>query len=184
MHRVVNLDLGKPETLTNERSCTLVGILSEVREIRTRNGRAMAFAQLQDYNGSIELIIFSDLYEARRELIAANAIVGVLGKVDTTRGDAKVKVDDIVAPGGLPKRQAQAVHVKLREEVGSEESLHELREYLLDRRGDCSLFFHVGGGNGSSEVVVQASSQIRVAGSEEVLVGLREYPQVADAWTE
>ena len=106
----------------------------------------MAFAQLEDFSGSIELILFSDVYESRRALIANDAIVGVQGKIDTTRGDAKVKVDDIMEPGALPQRPAQAVHVRLRDEVGTEESLHEMREYLLDRRGSCSLFFHVGSG--------------------------------------
>jgi DNA polymerase III subunit alpha len=180
----VNVDLSKKETLSNERACTLVGILSEVREIRTRNGRSMAFAQLQDQRGSIELIIFSDIFEGRRALIANEGIVGITGKIDTTRGDAKVKVDDIMAPGALPQRPAQAVHVRLRDEVGTEESLHEMREYLLDRRGACSLFLHVAGSNGDREIVVQASSQIRVADTDDCLEGLRKYSQVADVWTE
>jgi DNA polymerase-3 subunit alpha len=184
IEHTVNVDLSKKEALSNERACTLVGMLKQVREIRTRNGRGMAFAQLEDYKGSIELIIFSDVFESRRALIANDGIVGVLGKIDTTRGDAKVKVDDIMAPGALPQRPAQAVHVRLRDEVGSEESLHEMREYLLDRRGSCSLYFHVGGGSGDGETVVQASSQIRVADSEELIAGLRQYAQVADVWTE
>jgi DNA polymerase-3 subunit alpha len=184
IERAVNADLSKKGGLSNDRACALVGILREVREIRTRNGRAMAFAQLEDRRGSIELIIFSDVYESRRALIAKDAIVGVLGKIDTTRGDAKVKVDDIMEPGGLPQKSARAVHVRIKEEVGSEESLHEMREYLLDRRGSCSLYFHVDGGNGGGETVVQASSQIRVADSEDLIAGLREYPQVADVWTE
>jgi DNA polymerase-3 subunit alpha len=182
MERAVNVDLSKKETLSNERACTLVGSLSDVREIRTRGGRAMAFANLADFHGSIECIIFSDVYEARRALIVNDAIVGVRGSIDTTRGDAKVKVDDISDPAALPQRAMQAVHVRLREEVGTEESLHEMREYLLDRRGTCSLYFHVGSNGG--EVVVQASSQIRIAGTDEVLAGLRGYPQVADVWTE
>ena len=95
-----------------------------------------------------------------------------------------MKVDDITAPGALPQRPAQAVHVRLRDEVGTEESLHEMREYLLDRRGSCSLFFHVAGGNGDGEIVVQASSQIRVADSEDTLAALRHYAQVAEVWTE
>jgi len=41
-----------------------------------------------------------------------------------------------------------------------------------------------GGANGGGFTVVQASSQIRVSGAEDVLAGLREYPQVADVWTE
>ena len=209
--RAVTVDLSRKETLSNDRACAIIGILSDVREIRTRNGRTMAFAQLTDFHGSIELILFSDIYESRRPLIANDAIVGVRGKIDTTRGDAKVKVDDISEPGSLPQKAAQAVHVRLKHDVGTEESLHTLREFLLDRRGACTLFFHVGGGNGKSasggvngkpggdtsapggarsastfagEAVVQASSQIRVSAAEEVLDALREFPQVADAWTE
>jgi hypothetical protein len=68
--------------------------------------------------------------------------------------------------------------------VGSEESLHTMREYLLDRRGTCSLFFHVSGTNGTPEVVVQASLQIQVADSPDVLDRIREFPQVADVWKE
>jgi DNA polymerase III subunit alpha len=208
MDRVVTVDLSRKETLSNDRSCALVGILSEVREIRTRNGRTMAFAQLSDLHGSIECILFSDIYESRRPMIANEAIVGVRGKIDTTRGDAKVKVDDITDPGALPQKAAAAVHIRLKEDVGTEESLHTLREYLLDRRGGCALFFHVGGGGSTSgsqpvsgsngkdaagrlgasavggEAVVLASSQIRVSGSDDVLDALREYPQVADVWTE
>ncbi len=183
IERAVTVDLSRKEALSNDRACTLVGILSDVREIRTRNGRAMAFAQLADFKGTIELILFSDVYENRRALIINDAVVGVQGKIDTTRGDAKVKVDEVMGPSSLPQKPLQAVHVRLKEEVGSEESLHTMREYLLERRGGCSLFFHVGGGNGG-EVVVQASSQIRVAGTTEVLEGLREYAQVADVWTE
>ena len=180
--RAVNVDLSRKATLTNGRACALVGTLSELREIRARNGRAMAFAQLTDLNGSIELILFSDIYEARRALTVNGAIVGVRGTIDATRGDAKVKVDDIGEPAALPQRPLQAVHVRLRDEVGTEESLHEMREYLLDRRGTCALFFHVGANGG--EVVVQASSQIRVAGTEEVLSGIRGWTQVVDVWTE
>ncbi len=202
MARVVTVDLAHKDTLANERPCVLVGILSEVREIRTRNGRTMAFAQLTDLRGSIECILFSDIYESRRQMIANESIVGVKGKIDTTRGDAKVKVDDISEPGSLPQKAAAAVHIRLKEDVGSEESLHTLREYLLDRRGSCALFLHVGSGNGAAiglpaaggaaaagdaagrEAVVQASSQIRVSGADDVLDALREYPQVADVWTE
>ena len=144
----------------------------------------MAFAQLEDYRGSIELILFSDIYDARRPLIANDSVVGILGKIDTTRGDPKVKVDDIVEPARLPQRAAQSVHVRLKEEVGSEESLHSMREYLLDCQGSCSLFFHLSGSNGTPEVVVQASSQIQVADSPDVLDRIREFPQVADVWKE
>jgi hypothetical protein len=105
-----------------------------------------------------------------------------VGKIDTTRGEPKVKVDDIMEPGSLPQKPAAEVHVRLRGEVGSEESLHQMREYLLDNRGGCGLFFHVGGGDGRAETVVAASAQIRVSDCEDVLERVRAYPQVEDVW--
>jgi DNA polymerase-3 subunit alpha len=190
------LDLSRREGLVNDRPCTIVGILREVREIRTRNGRAMAFAQVEDMRGSIECILFSDIYDARRPLLVADAVVGVVGKIDTTRGDPKVKVEDVMEPRALPQRAATEVHVRLRAEVGSEESLHQLREYLLDQRGACRLYFHLGspaagdaggegnggGKKGGTETVVAASTQIRVSDADPVLEHLKSWPQVEDAW--
>jgi DNA polymerase-3 subunit alpha len=182
--RAVTVDLSKKESLANDRPCSLIGVLRDLREIRTRNGRAMAFAQLEDFRGSIELILFSDVFENRRAQLVNDAVVGVTGRIDTTRGDAKVKVEEVMDPKALPQqRKAPAVHVRLRNEVGTEESLHRMREYLLDRKGKCALFFHVGGGDEGREVVVQASAQIRISDAEEVLDRIREYSQVADVWT-
>ena len=112
-------------------------------------------------------------------------IVGVLGKIDTTRGDAKVKVDDIMAPGALPQRPAQAVHVRLRDEVGSRGEPPRDAGVPSGPQGELfALFPRRGRGSGDGETVVQASSQIRVADSEELIAGLRQYAQVADVWTE
>ena len=178
--RHVNLDLSRKEGFTNGRACTLVGMLHEVREIRTRNGRPMAFARLEDLRGSIELVIFSDVFERCRPLCTAGATVAVAGKVDLTRGDAKVKVDDMLEPKDLARRASHAVHVRLCDDIGGEEELHRLREYLLDHRGTCDVFFHLGADGG--EVVVRASAQIQVSDADDVLAGIREHPQVTETW--
>ncbi len=178
----VNVDLSRKEGLANDRGCTLVGMLHEVREIRTKSGRPMAFARLEDLAGSIELVIFSDVFERCRPLCVAGLAVAVVGKIDLTRGDAKVKVDDMLEPKDLARRETRAVHVRLHADIGGEEDLHRLREYLLDHRGKCGVFFHLGSDGG--EVVVRASAQIQVSDADEVLAGIREHPQVAETWKE
>jgi DNA polymerase-3 subunit alpha len=182
--RQTNLDLSKKDGLAHDRACTIIGIFRDVREIRTKTGRAMAFAQIEDFRGSIECIVFSDAYERRRALVGNDKIVAVMGTIDSRRGEAKVKVDDVVEPKDLPQKAAQAIHIRLAEDVGTEESLHSMREYLLEHRGRCALFFHVGGGNGSEECIVQASSQVLVSDTDEVIARIRGYAQVRDAWKE
>jgi DNA polymerase-3 subunit alpha len=141
----------------------------------------MAFAQLDDLRGSIELVIFSDVYERRRALVTSGRIVAVAGTIDLARGDPKVKVDDMMEPQELARREVRAVHVRLREEAGSEEGLQRLLEFMLDHRGTCGVYLHLGGNGGT---VIRASAQILVSDADEVLAGIREHPEVADAWRE
>jgi DNA polymerase-3 subunit alpha len=181
--RYVNADLSQKDSLRQDKSCILIGMIHDIRVIRTRTGRPMAFARLQDRRGSIEVIFFSDVFEKKMDLIQGEKVVAVIGKIDTSKGDAKVKADDIVEPGAL-SRNARAIHIRLREDVGTESSLHEMREYFLDNRGKCCLFFHLDGKEGSPETVVQVSAQILISDADGVLERIRGYPQVAEAWKE
>lgn len=57
------------------------GIVNEFREIRTRKGLPMAFARLEDNTGSVELVIFSDMYLKLRTGIQLNRPVWVKGRI-------------------------------------------------------------------------------------------------------
>jgi len=82
------------------------GIFTRIRVNIDKKGKRMAFATLEDFAGSIELIIFSDLFEKRRDLVKPESMVVVSGKI-SKREDEKPKiiaekVDDLdaVAEGG------------------------------------------------------------------------------------
>jgi DNA polymerase III subunit alpha len=184
MREHVTADLSRKDLLTQDRAVTLIGILHEVREIRTRAGRPMAFATLEDMRGSIEVIFFSDIFEKKSSMVAADRIVAVTGTVDMSKGEAKVKADDVQEPGTLAPRAARAIHIRLRDEQCSETGLLEMRDFFLENAGACGLYFHVGGASGSGETVVMASAHIRVSEADGVIQRIKEYPQVADAWKE
>src|SRR4030042_387822 len=91
----------------------------------------------------------------------------------SARGPADRGPSGPAGPGARP-----AAPVALRDAIGGEEGLRRLREYLLDHRGTCGVFFHLGADGG--EVVVRASAQIQVSDADDVLAGIREQPQGAD----
>ena len=62
-------------------SICIWGIVNEFREIRTRKGLPMAFARLEDNTGSVELIIFSDMYLKLKTNIQLNRPVWVKGRI-------------------------------------------------------------------------------------------------------
>jgi DNA polymerase-3 subunit alpha len=82
------------------------GIFTRVRMNIDKKGKRMAFATLEDFAGSIELIVFSDLFERRRDLIKPESMVIISGKI-SKREDEKPKIIaekidslDAVAEGG------------------------------------------------------------------------------------
>jgi DNA polymerase-3 subunit alpha len=73
----------------------VAGEISQVRPYQTRNGKAMGFATLEDLQGSIDLVIFTRVWQRVVEWLEPGIIVEVGGKIDRERGDPKVLVDTI-----------------------------------------------------------------------------------------
>jgi DNA polymerase-3 subunit alpha len=181
--RSVNIDLSRPDRFMHDHKYTLMGIITSVRSIQTKRGRPMAFLQLEDFNGSIELVIFSDLWERERERLEADRTMGFAGRIDTSRGDPKFIVDQVQSPEELREAEVREVHIRLQRARLTEEELYNLRSHLFDRKGSCPLYLHIAGKNGERDTVIQASSQITLTSSGEVLQELRRYPTIEDIWT-
>ena len=79
---------------------TVGGILSSVRLTVVRNGRSagkkMAILTLQDREGSIDGVIFSDAYQRYVELLQQDEAVIVMGKVDRSRGDLQLLINRVI----------------------------------------------------------------------------------------
>jgi DNA polymerase-3 subunit alpha len=107
---------------------TVGGMVGALKEVTTRKGDPMVFVQLDDITGSAEVVVFNSVYSAAKELLAADAILVVKGRVDhKQQGDTKLiamevtafaaaqavtevrlKVDARKAPAGLVK-ELQAI---------------------------------------------------------------------------
>ena len=58
------------------------GMITESKKIRTRTGTPMMFATLDDLDGSVEIVVFEKTLEAVQQVISADEIVLVRGRVD------------------------------------------------------------------------------------------------------
>jgi DNA polymerase-3 subunit alpha len=64
----------------------IAGVVTWIHPHTTRNGNPMAFVNLEDLRGSVEVIVFPNVYEKTRELWQEDKILVVRGKVDTKGG--------------------------------------------------------------------------------------------------
>jgi DNA polymerase III subunit alpha len=89
-HLINQLD----ESLDNQ-TVTLVGIVTSARVITTKKGDPMAFAQIEDPSGNIELTVFPRTYAQTRNLWNAESTVKVKGKVESRDGKLKIICDSV-----------------------------------------------------------------------------------------
>ncbi len=135
------------------REVRIGGMVTGLRETRTRRGQTMGFGTLEDLEGSFELVIFSEPFATHRELLkrsidsgtdaemaAVPVIVsGTLESVDP----AKLLVRDVFELTSAEERLASRIHIRVRAEDASRDRLLALREVLSGHKGDCTVWLHV-----------------------------------------
>jgi DNA polymerase-3 subunit alpha len=75
---------------------TVGGIVTEARRIRTRAGKDMMFATIDDIEGQVEMLVFNKAFEAHSDAIGVDQVVLCKGRVDHKEaGEIKLVVIEI-----------------------------------------------------------------------------------------
>jgi len=119
------------------------GILSELKEVTTKKGSRMAFAQLEDLKGKVEVLFFPDVYQTLGELIKrvmseADPVV-LTGEVELTEENPKVIVKSIESALDAHQNRVQQVVIHLAPSEVTSDQLRELKRQLIQSRGKCPV---------------------------------------------
>lgn len=69
---------------------TTSGIIEDVREIMTKKGDRMAFIRLADWDDTIELVAFPQLFKDKHEVLAPQTCVAVKGRLSFRNGEPSI----------------------------------------------------------------------------------------------
>jgi DNA polymerase-3 subunit alpha len=124
------------------------GVITAYRETRTRRGQTMAFATLEDLEGSFELVIFPDTWTSAREVLKraqeGGAAVPLVAEGTLESAEpARMLVRRMFALADAAEHLAVRVHITVRAEETSRDRLLALRSLLERQAGDCSVVLHL-----------------------------------------
>jgi len=181
-NKCTNLKLDQPGRASPDKDYTIMGMIKAIRTTMTKKGTKMAFATVEDFNGSIDLVLFSKTYEQYSPLLTEDRVLGFNGQVDLSRSEPSFKVKEIFVPEEMREIQNSEIHITLEERDFMKDELVDFRAFLQDRNGPSSVFLHLK--RPSNTVVVKVSGQITISPTPAVLKEIGQYPIVSNVWKE
>jgi DNA polymerase-3 subunit alpha len=145
----------------------LLGVITKLSTKLDKRGNVMAFAQIEDFEGSIELIIFHETYDKFKSLLSPENIVWIEGNV-SSGGDRKITVRKVTEIEPLRRRLAKYVDLTLPPESATDDNLKHLKAVLAKHKGNCRLRIFVSKNN-LGNVKILTTKAISVEPSNELI---------------
>jgi DNA polymerase III subunit alpha len=116
---------------------TIGGIVGALRQTTTKKGEPMVFMRLDDVSGSIETIVFNSVYGASRDLLEADRILVVKGRIDHKEGETKLIAMEIAPFEAMPERNEVRLRLDARKAPAG--TIRELAGLLRDYPGEAAV---------------------------------------------
>jgi DNA polymerase-3 subunit alpha len=153
----------------------ICGIIASVKSMITKKGDRMAYLNVEDLHGTVEVIAFPDLFKTAGELIAPERLVRITGTID--RGDKGTKLRGVkIEPlADVQTQSIKRVQIRLSDRSEATDQLPKLRDIFTRYPGNTtvSLTFSMGNALEADTVPLPnhsiSPSEYFVADVEEVL---------------
>lgn len=126
------------ENMLNNSKVKVGGILKAKKTMITKTNKMMAFAQLEDLFGTIELVIFPNVFSKYRELIEDENVVFVEGHFQESEIEEPKILVDKVSKIKMPTNKKLYISVNSMRD----KNLREIRNILKDYSGNTPVIFY------------------------------------------
>ncbi len=124
---------------------TMGGIISGRRTLITKKNNMMAFLQVEDLYGTIEVIVFPNVYERHRELLQEDRVVIIKGTVNCKEEETpKILADKIFPIEEYGRNEGQKpVKLRIPDTMDEEMALCDIKNLLCSYPGDSPVLIYV-----------------------------------------
>lgn len=145
---------------------TLCGMLTVTKELTTRKGDRMAFLAIEDREGILEVVSFSDTFVAAQELLTRDEPLVVVGKVQHDEKGSKVLAERIMTLEEARVRTVDSIRIRLTTDRLDRDRLAKLRHLLMNHPGESRAFLHLTvSGKGEAVIALDSKYQVKATGA-------------------
>ena len=144
-----NTTIAQLDELTDRSSVTVGGIVGAITRRWTKNGDPMLFFQLEDLEGSVEVIVFPKTVHDYGPLVVEDAVLVVSGHLDHRGDDVKVVSRELKE---LQVRDDSTVRLGVPAQRLTPEVVANLKTILRNHPGSATVFLNLSD-NGDTKVL-------------------------------
>jgi DNA polymerase-3 subunit alpha len=119
------------------------GVIRSVREGRSRKNESLHFVELEDFSGSLEVVVFADTLAGFGKGLERGAVILIAGRVARDADRVRLVADDLLTLDEAAVGLATSVRLHLHTQGLSKERLERLEKVIRAHSGRCGLFLHL-----------------------------------------
>lgn len=121
------------------RKIKIGGIVSSKKTMITKNNKMMAFATLEDLVGSIELIIFPNIYTSCQNYLSEDSLICIEGNLSSSDVEEPKIIVEKISP--LMEENYEKVYMKIKT-LKDSEIVNRIKDILLKYKGNTPVIFY------------------------------------------
>lgn len=140
-----NLGSDSLQTCKERDIVSVVGIVTTVKLARDKKGRPFSFFSMEDEQGSIEAIAFSDAFDKHMNLIQPDTLVWVEAQIDSKGGMPKLIVKNMDRIENLREKLQGKIRVRIQIDTGkvSDTDIKTASELLDQNKGQSPVGLNI-----------------------------------------
>jgi DNA polymerase III subunit alpha len=99
------LSIAQAKELHEGTGIVIAGLLTEAKQVFTKNGEAMLFLRIADFSDTLEVVVFPRVFKEYASVFAIDAGIAIKGKISSRNGTKSV-----ICEGARPLRPQSVSH--------------------------------------------------------------------------
>jgi DNA polymerase-3 subunit alpha len=161
MAKFTNANALSIREIADKAAVRIGGLISGVRTLRTKKGDLMAFVQVEDLQGTVEVIVFPDIYAECSEHLVEDAPVFVQGQAQKEENAVRVVAERLVDMERAEEVWTASIHITVDMARARSRLLADLQRLLARYPGSCKTFLHLVDNN-ATETIIAADDSLRL----------------------
>jgi DNA polymerase III subunit alpha len=156
------------EGVADGKEISICGIIAGLKPKVTKKGDKMAIINLEDLTGTVEVIVFPDLYSTASHMLLTDTPLIVAGQFDKSEQGNKIKATRLHLLADVKKRGTTRMDIHLSATGLTQDDLLKVKDILLRFKGDIPVFLRLQNPS-RKDSLISVGREIRVTPSDQLI---------------